>query len=85
MQRASALLELKANTETVKDKIKAGNERNYKKIRAVQASRKAEKGDILAAGGNPYAVWRQQEQSQKSAQEQRAREERMKASCLFAL
>ena len=37
--------------EKAKDEIVAGNERKYKKIRAVQAQRKAEKAEIMAAVG----------------------------------
>jgi hypothetical protein len=64
--------------EAVADKIRGGNERQYKKVRAVQASRKAEKAEIMAAGGNPYAVWRQQEQAKKAEKLKQEREEKMK-------
>jgi len=77
-QRAGALVSLKGNMEAAADKIRGGNERQYKKMRAVEASRNAEKADILAAGGNPYAVWRQQEQAKKADVAKREREEKMK-------
>jgi hypothetical protein len=77
-ERAGALLELKANMEAAADRIRGGNERQYKKMRAVEAARKAEKAEIMAAGGNPYAVWRQQEQAKKADKAQRQREQNMK-------
>jgi hypothetical protein len=77
-ERAGALLELKANMEAAADQIRGGNERQYKKMRAVEAARKAEKAEIMAAGGNPYAVWRQQDQAKKAEKAKRQREENMK-------
>ena len=77
-ERAGALLELKANMEAAADRIRGGNERQYKKMRAVEAARKAEKAEIMAAGGNPYAVWRQQDQAKKAEKAQRQREQNMK-------
>jgi hypothetical protein len=44
----------------------------------VEAARKAEKAEIMAAGGNPYAVWRQQDQAKKAEKAQRQREQNMK-------
>ena len=77
-KRAAALLELKANMEGAADKIRGGNERKYKKIKAVDAQRAADKAEILAAGGNPYAVWRQQEAAKLEEKKAKEREMKMK-------
>lgn len=78
-KRVDALLNLKGNLGAVQDQIQGSNARKMKKQKAIEERRAAEKSEILAAGGNPYAVWRQQDVERKEQQKQEARAAAMKA------
>ncbi len=60
-KRIKSLIQLKEDMQSVQDRLKGQNEKNRKKAEELEARRVAEKSEILAAGGNPYAVWRQQD------------------------
>jgi len=78
LRRAEALLELKGSMESAFDKIRGANEKQRKRMRVIAAKRAAEKSEILAAGGNPYAVWRQQDHALQKEQEKRKRDQQAK-------
>ena len=77
-KRIDALLNLRENMGAVEDRIKGQNEKKMKKQKQVKQRREAEKSEILAAGGNPYAVWRQQDAERKERQKEQARKDAMK-------
>ena len=61
-KRAAAVLQLKASTEAAQAKVKTANERRAEKRRALERAQESEKITILAAGGNPYQVFREREE-----------------------
>ena len=77
-QRAAALAELKKSMDAAADKIQGQNAQRAKRLKAVEAKREAEKSEILAAGGNPYAVWRQEDRERELARAADGRRRRMK-------
>jgi hypothetical protein len=80
-KRKAALLSLRKSMADVKDSIQGANARRAEQA-AAEARRRAEEAKkILAAAGNPHAVWRQREfekrlevERQKRAQARKERE-----------
>ena len=83
-KRAAAVLQLKASTEAAQAKVKTANERKYEKRRALERAQESEKITILAAGGNPYQVFREREEQARLRMEKQ-RIERQLADNMAAM
>ena len=72
-RQAKNLVALKSDAEAVANRIKADNHKRRLRAEELARRRAEEKGDILAAGANPYAVWRKEDllRAREAAREDR--------------
>ncbi len=67
--RAVAVMQLKESTEAISTKMRSSNAKRAERQAELEKSRQAEKAAILAAGGNPYMVFRQRDEDARLARE----------------
>ena len=79
-ERAVAVMELKESTAAISAQMRAANAKRAERQAEVERSRQAEKAAILAAGGNPYMVFRQREEDARLARERAKMERQLDAN-----
>ncbi|KOO24331.1 flagellar associated protein [Chrysochromulina tobinii] len=79
-ERAVAVMELKESTAAISAQMRAANAKRAERQAEVERSRQAEKAAILAAGGNPYMVFRQREEEARLARERAKMERQLDAN-----
>ncbi|CAK4787573.1 unnamed protein product [Aphanomyces euteiches] len=76
--RTDAVLELKANTGKALANIRGQNEKRHAEAQALAESQAREFQDLLAAGNNPYEVFRAQEIAARAAKKVAAQRKKIK-------